>query len=103
MWLIVAFDVKTQTPEQVKSYSQFRKKLIQKGFVMMQYSVYLRHFTTYQKAKAQAARIQYTVPDNGKVSCLFLTDKQYGMTINFYGKNKDSEAILKKPEQLLLL
>ena len=103
MWLMVAFDLPTHTPKQRKDYTQFRKYLQRNGFVMMQFSVYIHHFATYNKAKATAGRIQFTIPDNGKVSCFFLTDKQYGMTKHFYGQlNADDDAI-KKPEQLLLI
>ena len=42
MRLICMFDLPTDTAKEKKAYRIFRKKLIQEGFVMMQYSVYVR-------------------------------------------------------------
>ena len=43
MWVIVLFDLPTETKRARKEYAQFRKKLLENGFVKMQYSVYLRN------------------------------------------------------------
>ncbi len=42
MKLICMFDLPTETARQKQAYRQFRKNLISEGFVMMQYSIYIR-------------------------------------------------------------
>ncbi len=46
MWLFCLFDLPTNTKKQRKRASEFRKKLIEDGFDMMQFSVY-KHFEVY--------------------------------------------------------
>ena len=46
MRLMVMFDLPTDTSQQRKQYRQFRKKLLNEGFIMIQYSVYVRVCTT---------------------------------------------------------
>ncbi|MGC6426759.1 MAG: CRISPR-associated endonuclease Cas2 [Akkermansiaceae bacterium] len=41
-WLMVAFDLPTKTKDERKRYTHFRKCLLDDGFLMMQYSVYIR-------------------------------------------------------------
>lgn len=43
MWVIVMFDLPTDTPKARKAYARFRTDLLKDGFTMMQYSVYIRH------------------------------------------------------------
>lgn len=100
MWLLVVFDFPTQTKIERRRYSQFRKRLLEEGFLQMQFSVYIRNTPTFSIANSLALKLGKTVPEKGKCSFLFLTDKQYGLTVNFYGKKKEKTE--KEPQQLLL-
>ena len=100
MWLIVAFDLPVGTRTERRHATQFRKNLLDEGFFMKQWSIYLRYFISRAQAEAAADRIGNKVPQMGSVSVLFLTDRQYGMTRNFFGK-APLEAE-KKPDQLAL-
>lgn len=84
--------------------TRFRNDLLELGFIMKQFSVYMRHCESMERAERIAERIAPLVPDNGKVSIYFLTDRQYGMAKNFYGKYTEAneEHTRKKVEQLLL-
>lgn len=42
MRLMVMFDLPVETSEQRREYRRFRKSLINEGFCMIQYSVYVR-------------------------------------------------------------
>lgn len=42
MRMLCMFDLPVETDEERRAYRIFRKNLIQEGFVMMQYSVYVR-------------------------------------------------------------
>ena len=43
MWLLVLFDLPTETKRDRKASADFRKKLIRDGFTMFQFSIYVRH------------------------------------------------------------
>lgn len=102
MWIIAVFDLPTQTKIQRKRYTGFRKLLQHNGFSMMQYSVYVRHSPTIQSAQAMIKKIGPNTPPQGKCAFVLITDKQYGLTENFYGPAKAQQKIPKKQEQLLL-
>jgi CRISPR-associated protein Cas2 len=102
MWIMAAFDLPTATKEQRQQYTMFRDLLLKNGFTMMQFSVYIRNMPTLHKAEAMVSRIGKLTPEKGKCSFIMITDKQYGMTKNFYGSSLTQEKIPKKYEQLLL-
>lgn len=85
MWLFVFFDLPTNTKKERKSAQIFRKRLLKNGFRMMQYSVYNRHCASTESAEVQTKRIKSFIPNEGHVSILRITDKQYGMMDNFFG------------------
>lgn len=86
MWLFVFFDLPTNTKMQRKKASDFRKNLLKDGFAMMQYSVYIRHCASGQSRDVHQQRVEAVVPEEGVVSVLAVTDKQYGNIINYWGK-----------------
>jgi len=92
MWLFVFFDLPTETKKDRRNASQFRKNLLQDGFSMMQFSVYIRHCASSESADVHEKRINKLVPPFGKVSVLRITDKQFGMIINYLGKAKQENV-----------
>ena len=86
MWLFVFFDLPTNTKKQRHAATRFRKELVQDGFTMMQYSVYVRHCASKESLTVHLNRIQRIIPDEGIVSALQVTDRQFGDTVNFVGK-----------------
>lgn len=100
MWIMVLFDLPTTTKSQQKRATRFRNILLDEGFTMKQFSVYLKHCPSREKALAIAQRIGRQTPPEGDVSIMFFTDKQFGQGLNFSGKQeKDLE---KKPDQFAL-
>lgn len=71
------FDLPTETAQQRKEYRQFRKKLINEGFLMIQYSVYVRVCVTRQTAQFLEKRVKKFLPKGGIVQSLMITEKQY--------------------------
>lgn len=101
MWLIVLFDLPTDTKKARKDYTLFRKKLLNDGFGMMQYSVYYRHCASDENATVHFNRVKAFLPPEGEVRLIRITDKQYGKIQVYYGKKrKPTEAA---PTQLQLL
>ena len=92
MWLFVFFDLPVTTKKERKEATNFRKNLMKDGFVMLQYSVYIRHCASYQSQEVHIKRLKTIVPDTGMVSILSVTDKQYGDIVNYYGKEKKHNA-----------
>ena len=88
MWLIVTFDLPTETPAQRKVYADFRKFLLSDGFLMHQYSVYVRHCASLENTDVHEQRIRKNMPDEGSVSIIRITDKQFGNIVNLYGKKE---------------
>lgn len=102
MWVVAVFDLPTQTKVQRKRYAGFRKLLLHNGFSMMQFSVYVRNVPTIQQAQAMVRRLGPQTPPQGKCAFMLITDKQYGLTKNFYGPIVRQEKIPKKYDQLIL-
>jgi len=86
MWLYVMFDLPVETKKQRKCAADFRKNLLKDGFGMYQFSVYIRHCASYEAADVHINRVKLMVPDEGSVSILKVTDKQFENTIRFVGK-----------------
>ena len=86
MWLYVMFDLPVETKRQRRRAAQFRKNLLKDGFGMHQFSVYIRHCASYGAAEVHIERVRNLVPDEGSVSILKVTDKQFENTIHFVGK-----------------
>ncbi len=86
MWLYAMFDLPVQTKQQRRHAALFRKNLIKDGFSMFQYSVYIRHCASGENAEVHRKRVQRILPDEGSVTILSVTDKQFGNMMTFYGK-----------------
>mgnify|MGYP000264015746 CR=1 FL=1 len=43
MWVLVFFDLPTDTKKDRKNYTRFRKDIMKDGFQMFQFSMYIRH------------------------------------------------------------
>lgn len=100
MWLFVFFDLPTNTKKERKDYTGFRKKLLKDGFSMMQYSVYTRHCASKESADVHMRRVKKFIPAKGQVSILTITDKQYGLILNYWGAR--NSPLLQPANQLEL-
>jgi len=98
MWIVVLFDLPTDTKAARKEYTRFRKFLLNDGFTMMQYSVYMRHSSSDENAIVHAKRVKDRLPDDGEVRISKITDKQFGKIEVYYGKKRT--ATEKAPLQL---
>lgn len=88
MWVLVLFDLPTETKKERKVYSKFRKDLIQDGFTMFQFSIYLRHCPSRENAEVHIKRVKNMLPEKGQIGILSITDKQFGSMELFYGKKE---------------
>ena len=78
MRILVFFDLPTETSKDRKSYSKFRKFLIDEGFIMMQESVYSKLTLNSSVTTLMREKIGKNKPPKGIVQILIITEKQFG-------------------------
>ena len=88
MWVLVFFDLPTETKKDRKIYTDFRSKLIKDGFTMFQFSIYLRHCASMENAEVHIKRVKKDLPPKGHIGIMCITDKQFGNMELFYGKEE---------------
>ncbi|QYH38135.1 CRISPR-associated endonuclease Cas2 [Algoriphagus sp. NBT04N3] len=93
LWVLVFFDLPTETRKDRKIATTFRKKLLDDGFGMFQFSIYMRFCASRENADVHIKRTKKNLPAKGKVGIMSITDKQFGMMEVFFGTNKqETEA-----------
>lgn len=101
MWILVLFDLPTETPKDRKNYGRFRKAIRKDGFNMFQFSIYVRHCVNKENSDVHVRRVKSVLPPRGHIGILRITDKQFGEIEIFYGKKKEEKT--KPPPQQLEL
>ena len=86
MWVLVFFDLPTETKKEKKMSADFRKRLLADGFTMFQFSIYIRHCASRENAEVHIKRVKSFLPEHGQVGIMCITDKQFGNIELFYGK-----------------
>lgn len=99
MWIMTLFDLPVGTKKERKAATDFRKLLLDEGFEMAQFSVYMRFCSGKEQAETYCKRIKDALPDGGKVDILMITDKQYENIISFAGRVRQTR---KNPDQFAL-
>lgn len=100
MWVIVFYDLPTETKRERKVAAQFRKKIMEDGFAMFQFSLYLRHCASSENAEVHVQRVKKILPEKGKIGIMTITDKQFGNMEIFHGREPAEPANV--PQQLEL-
>jgi CRISPR-associated protein Cas2 len=90
MWVLVFFDLPTETPKERKIAALFRKNIMKDGFQMFQFSIYLRHCASRENADVHIKRAKTLLPEKGHVGIMCVTDKQFGMMEIFHGHKPSS-------------
>ena len=86
MWVLVFFDLPTETKIDRKNYSKFRKKIMDDGFQMFQFSMYIRHCSSRENSEVHIKRVKTILPSKGHIGIICVTDKQFGMMEIFRGR-----------------
>ena len=98
VWLMVLFDLPVVTKPERKAATGFRTGLLDLGFEMAQYSVYVRFCASQSSASTQVSRVQGMLQKSGKVTILTFTDKQFERAISFHGRSSIPQKTT--PQQL---
>lgn len=101
MRVLVMFDLPTETAENRRNYTKFRKYLIKSGFMMMQQSVYVRLALNQTNAKGMIDSVKKNKPSEGLVQILTITEKQYSKMEIISGEY--SNYTVDTDERLLML
>ncbi len=94
MWILVFFDLPTETQTERKAYTKFRKELMKDGFSMFQFSIYVRHCSSKENKNVHVKRVRQMLPEKGHVGILSITDQQFGSMEIFYGKKKEESGFI---------
>ena len=100
MWMMVMFDLPVGTREERKAATGFRNFLLDQGFEMAQFSVYMRFCAGKEQAGTYTRRLKQNLPSAGKVNVLYFTDRQYENMESFRGRKREPGA--KNPQQYVL-
>lgn len=100
MWIMVLYDLPTETKRQRKVAARFRKDIIKDGFTMFQFSSYIRHCASRENMEVHIKRVEKLSPEGGKICIMQFTDKQFELMKLLYGKEpKEAPPV---PQQLEL-
>lgn len=98
MWVLVFFDLPTNTAKERRVAARFRKDILGDGFTMFQFSIYVRHCPSKENADVHIKRVKKLLPELGHIGILGITDKQFGDMEIFYGKKASPSKPV--PQQL---
>ncbi len=100
MWVLVFFDLPTETKKQRKAAQKFRKELLDDGFTMFQFSIYLRTCPSRENAEVHVKRVKTLLPEQGYVGILKITDKQFETMELFYSRKEKEKPLEAQQLQL---
>ena len=100
MWMLVMFDLPVVTTDERRRATKFRNFLLDEGFEMSQFSIYMRYCAGKEQVEAQARRITGALPPKGSVHLVAITDRQYEKIIRFRSREKEPQR--HNPSQLAL-
>lgn len=86
MWVAVMFDLPVVEKAERKAATAFRNALLDLGFEMAQFSVYMRFCASQGQVDTYCRRVEEALPEGGRVNVLTFTDKQYERIVSFIGK-----------------
>ena len=102
MRMLCMFDLPVETEEQRRAYRIFRKNLIQEGFMISQYSIYVRICPSREYANRLENRIKKGIPQEGNVRLLCVTEKQYADMKLLVGSRQTAETAI-GTERLIII
>lgn len=86
MWVLVLYDLPTETKKERKAASDFRKRIMGDGFTMFQFSIYVRHCPSKENADVHIKRVKSMLPEHGNIGIMCITDKQFGEIELFFAQ-----------------
>lgn len=100
MWIFVMFDLPVGTRQEAREATRFREYLLDHGFEMSQFSVYVRFCNGKESYEKHLRNIETNLPERGDIHVLTFTDKQYEKIVRFSSQLRQRPR--KSPDQLAL-
>ncbi|NWN96731.1 MULTISPECIES: CRISPR-associated endonuclease Cas2 [Bacillaceae] len=102
MRMVLFFDLPMNTKEERRIYNKFRKFLVSNGFVMLQFSVYVKIFPNRISLFQYIEGLKRNLPSKGNIRIMAVTEKQYEkMLLLVGGKSIQEETINELPMVIL--
>ena len=92
------FDLPVMTADERRAAGKFRKCLLDDGYSMVNFSVYVRPCVDWQRMRKHAERLENVVPEGGNVRVFFITDKQWLEAITVIGKDYSARRKVRSPQ-----
>ena len=104
MWVFCMFDLPVKSKKQMRLATKFRNLLLDNGFVMKQFSIYIKPTGSFRTARILVKKLSSAIPDGGLVSFLYVTDRQFATVENYIGNlpAANEEITRRQQEQLTL-
>lgn len=102
MRVLCMFDLPVENAEDRRNYRVFRKELLKEGFVMLQYSVYVRTCPSREYANRLENRVKKFTPPRGNVRLLSVTEKQFSDMKLLVGSRTATENVI-GTERLIII
>lgn len=100
MWILVMFDLPTDTKLQRKAAGEFRNFLLDAGYERCQFSIYARFVNGKEAVETRIGQIERALPAQGDIQILSFTDRQFRDIVHFSDQGRRGPR--KNPEQLVL-
>ncbi len=102
MRMILFFDLPVKTKKDRKVYTKFRKKLIEKGFFMIQFSVYSKIYANRDSSIKDKESIKKIAPEKGNIRIMIITEKQYANIDVIIGGKSNQEQVITEEAMIIL-
>jgi CRISPR-associated protein Cas2 len=100
MWILVMFDLPVGTKPERRAATRFRNYLLDEGYEMSQFSIYMRFCAGKEQADRRTREIGKARPAKGQIHVLMVTDKQFADMVVFrHGERAKNRGV---PDQLAL-
>ncbi len=94
MRLMLFFDLPVKTKRDKRVYANFRKYLISKGYMMIQYSIYVKLFANRDAVTNHVKLLKRELPKKGQIRIMMVTEKQYAkMEVILGGISRQEQRI----------
>lgn len=93
MVLLLSFDLPRNTKEERKKAAEYRKRLVELGFDMKQYSLYEREVESDTTKDHLIGILKKEVPDDGMITLYLLPDEVNNNQINILGPDAPMKAV----------
>ncbi len=99
---MVAFDLPVGTRVQRKKATDFRNYLLDDGYQMVQFSVYVRACVSFARQETHLDRLKKHLPPEGSVRAIFVTRSQWERSYVIQGSPASEMEAEDLPEQIQL-